>query len=501
MIVRIKGELSEFYAQTLCLTLFPGATFGKTEVLCDEIPVVAFDLKEDDDCYFCKVEIVHNKKTVYGEHTLSKNETLSRPSMAHKVCAGKAFLKASEAYGGSRLPWGILIGVRPAKLATELLDCGMSESDAAAVFEREYSVTSQKAKLAVEVAKSEKRLIKPNVYNECSLYVAIPFCPTRCSYCSFVSFTSEKLLKLIPEYVSVLLKDIKRCADIISTLGIKISTVYIGGGTPTVLNAVQLEQLLSCIYDSIDTSLLTEFTLEAGRPDTITQEKLSIAQKYGVSRVSVNTQTLNDEILASIGRKHTSEDFYKAYWIARDCSFDCINVDLIAGLPGEQFESFASTVDKIADLRPENVTVHTFSVKKSAEVKRTVDNIFSREHKTASDSVDYSQKIMNESGYFPYYMYRQKNTRGNLENVGFSLPEKEGLYNIYMMEEVQTIFAVGASAVTKLVSMDEKGNRLEIKRIAESKYPYEYLADKTGDESSQKSDRIKEDILRFYGRT
>lgn len=498
MIVRINGELSAFYAQTLCLTVFPGATFGQSEEPCRDVPLVTFDLSETDTCFDCTVAIELDGKTYTGDYSLHKSETLSRPSMAHKVCAGKAFMNAATEFGGTAHSWGILIGVRPAKLAMELLDKGMSEDEAVKVFENEYSVTHSKAKLAVNVAKAEKRLIKPQIYNECSLYVAIPFCPSRCSYCSFVSFTSERLLSLIPQYTDILLNEIKRTSDMIKKLGIKVSTIYIGGGTPTVLDPVRLEALLSCIYDNFDVSELSEYTVEAGRPDTITAKKLELSKKYGVSRISVNTQTLNNEILSSIGRKHTDEDFYKAYNIARDSGIDCINVDLIAGLPGESFESFAASVDKVALLRPENITVHAFSVKKSAEVKRTVDNIFSIEHTTASKCIDYSQTIMNESGYFPYYMYRQKNTRGNLENVGFSLPDKEGLYNVYMMEEIQSIFAVGASAVTKLVSMDKSGNRLEIKRIAENKYPYEYISEKTSDDYPDKANEFEKEVMNFY---
>ncbi len=498
MIVKINGDLSSFYAQTLCLTIFPGATFSESEVISQDNPLVVFDTAENDDSYECSVSIEYAGKSHFGTYTLSKNDTLSRPSMASKICAGKAFMNAAKSYTGSIPPWGILTGVRPSKLAMELIDSGVSEEDCAAVFQREYAVSPKKAHLAAKVASAEKRLITPELYDECSLYIAIPFCPSRCSYCSFVSFTSKKLLSLIPSYLEVLLEEIRRTSGIVKSIGKTVSTVYIGGGTPTVLSDVQLETLLRSVYENFDLSKIREYTLEAGRPDTISIGKMECAKKYGVTRVSVNTQTLNNSVLESIGRNHTCEDFFKAYDIARDSGISDINVDLIAGLPGESFESFASSVDGVVTLRPENITVHTFSVKKSAEVKRSVENVFSADHITAVKSVDYSQKVMNEAGYFPYYMYRQKNTRANLENVGFSLPGKEGLYNIYMMEEIQSIFAIGASAVTKLVSVDKNGKKVDIKRIAENKYPFEYISEKHSVDAELNADNYKKQITDFF---
>ncbi len=499
MIVKINGDLGVFYAQTLCLTVFPGATFGENEVPSPDNPTVTFDVEETEDSYNSAVKIELDGNEWYGEYSLSKSETLTRPSMAQKVSVGKAFMKAAESYSGSAAPWGILTGVRPSKLALQLLENGMSETECAEIFEREYSVSKRKALLAAKVASAEKRLITPELYNECSLYIAIPFCPSRCSYCSFVSFTSKKLLSLIPSYLEVLLKEIKRTADIIKCMGKTVSTVYIGGGTPTVLSEDQLEMLLGAVSENFDLSKVREYTLEAGRPDTITKGKMVSAARHGVTRVSVNTQTLNDSVLESIGRHHTASDFFAAYETARNSGIKDINVDLIAGLPGESFESFAASVDGVAALRPENITVHTFCVKKSADVKRSMENVFSGDHAIAVKSVDYSQKIMNEAGYFPYYMYRQKNTRGNLENVGFSLEGKEGLYNIYMMEEIQSIFAVGASAVTKLVSFDNPEHKAEIIRIAENKYPFEYITEKNSENAGEKAQLLKEQILEFFG--
>jgi oxygen-independent coproporphyrinogen-3 oxidase len=272
---------------------------------------------------------------------------------------------------------------------------------------------------------------------------------------------------------------------------LNLKTVYIGGGTPTILDPDQLRMLLSCIARNTDISKLEEFTLEAGRPDTITAEKLKIATEYGVDRVSVNPQILSDEVLSGIGRMHTVDEFYRAYDLARNAGIKTINTDLIAGLPGDTFKIFSGSFDKLLELAPENITVHTFCVKKSAEL-RWVGDIYSIRGGDTGKCVDYSQIKCARAGYLPYYMYRQKNSMGNYENVGFSLPGHEGLYNIYMMEEIHSIFAAGAGAVGKLV--DNTGNccnKREIERLFHQKYPYEYLKE-------DKNEAFAEAAIRFY---
>ncbi len=483
MKLKINGDVSPFYVQTLCLLFYPGSKFSEKDDQTADGISVAVDLCEREGRLDASVEI--DDKEVYGgSYSLSLSESLSRPSMAGKIAVGKAFLEAGKKATGIVPPWGILTGVRPSKLARWNLDAGMSPDDAAAVFEREYSVAPDKASLACSVAQAERAILSKDFSGKCSLYIAVPFCPTRCAYCSFVSYTSERLLSLIPEYLEVLCREIDDKCRIIKKLGMEISTVYIGGGTPTVLDAAQLEKLLSTVSGCVDVPSLDEFTLEAGRPDTIDLEKMKCAASHGVTRVSVNTQTLNDSVLRSIGRRHTADDFFKAYETARSAGLNCINVDLIAGLPGEPSKSFISSAKRIADLRPENITVHTFCVKRSADLKQS--GAFAPSSREAEESVRLSQSTLISSGYIPYYMYRQKNAASNLENVGFTLPGYEGLYNILMMEEVQSIFAVGASAVTKLVKFDCDGSP-QIKRIAENKYPYEYLREKNSHPSEKDS--------------
>ena len=305
---------------------------------------------------------------------------------------------------------------------------------------------------------------------------------------------------MIDEYLEAMLYELDETFETINALGLKVNTVYIGGGTPTTLNPEQLRVLLSKINEKVDVSSLLEFTLEAGRPDTITKEKLDVAKELGVTRISVNPQTLNDDILKEIGRNHTRDDFYNAYRIAVESGIKDINVDLIAGLPGDDFKSFSETLDGIISLAPTNITVHTFCVKKASDVLRNNSGIYSLTGGDAAKSVSYSQLNTKFAGYKPYYMYRQKNTVGNLENVGFSIEGHEGIYNILMMEEVQTIFAVGAGAVSKLVDYrGPKSNQTRIKRIFNPKYPYEYLKmaeERKNGESKKKS--LLEEATEFF---
>ena len=494
MKLTVNGNVSPSYVQTLCLLFYPGSRFSEDST--EDGISISVSVETDGGSIVSNVTIDDGKEKYAGSYALDDAASLSRKSMAEKIAVGKAFLEAGKRATGIVPPWGILTGVRPSKLARWNLDDGMTPEEASSVFEREFSVSPEKAELSCRVAQIERELLSRCEKGGCSVYIAIPFCPSRCSYCSFVSFTSERLLSLIPEYLDVLVKEIARTSDMIRRLGMNVSTVYIGGGTPTVLSDAQLDRLLDCISGNFDVSGLTEFTLEAGRPDTITEFKMDSARKHGVTRVSVNTQTLNQSVLDSIGRKHSVSDFFKAYDIARGCGIKDINVDLIAGLPGDGLKSFSDSLEKVADLSPENVTVHSFCVKRSADLKRSGE--YDLRNTDAERSVSYSRSSLMAKGYLPYYMYRQKNAVGNLENVGFSLPGHEGVYNVLMMEEVQSIFAVGASAVTKLVGTDQASGKQKIKRIAENKYPYEYLREKRGPDAVSHSEEILNDVLSFF---
>lgn len=497
MKLTVVGEIAEFYVQTLCLLFFPCSKFSASAESADtepEITVKSVKIKEGFEAF---VDIALCGKIYSGHCITERDDLLSNPAMAEKITVGKAFLQAGFKTCKTSPPWGVLTGVRPSKLAMKNLNSGMTFSQNVEALISDFGLEEEKANLAVTVAENEKRLILPEYYGQCSVYIAIPFCPSRCTYCSFVSFTSEKLLSLIPEYLTVLAKEITAKAALIEKLGLKVTTIYVGGGTPTVLNENQLEFLLDSISSSFDVGAACEFTLEAGRPDTITEEKLKIAKKHGVTRISVNAQTLNDDILKSIGRAHTSDGFRHAFDTARRSGIQCVNVDLIAGLPGESAESFKRSVDEIANLNPENITVHAFSVKKSSHLKREGAQSYASDAAAARCGVSYSQRKFAECDYTPYYLYRQKNTVCNLENVGFSHKRHEGLYNILMMEEIQSIFAVGASAVSKLVYTDSCGKAF-IERIAENKYPFEYLSEKSSENFDRSCEKYGERVFDFY---
>ena len=502
MILKINGDINKYYVQTLCMVFFPGATFGENEQPGEGVPEVQVDVYRDDSetCVTAYASIKLNDKLCEATESVSLDEEINFATHEH-VAVGRAIFAAGKELLGHTPPWGILTGVRPAKVANSILRTGKGVLKTKKVLRDEYFLNPQKAALAVSVASAEMKMMRKMPDNTCSLYVSIPFCPSRCAYCSFVSYTTKRLLSMIDDYLDALIIDLDDTFDTIKRLGLKITTVYIGGGTPTTLSAEQLDRLLTHINNNIDKSALLEFTLEAGRPDTITREKLQVAKDQGVTRVSVNPQTLNDDILKEIGRKHTVDDFFRAYELASEIGFRDINVDLIAGLPGDDFKSFSETVDKIIDLAPTNITVHTFCVKKASDALRNNSSVYSLTGGDAAKSVTYSQIKTKFAGYKPYYMYRQKNTVGNLENVGFSLDGHEGIYNVYMMEEFQTIFAVGAGAVTKLVKFDRGMNSdPQIMRLFRPKYPYEYLAEESEEGGNERRHKNKIDIFKFYGK-
>ena len=491
MKLNIEGNINRYYVQTLCMIFFPGEKFPENEEITEDTTVL--DLKLDclEDKAVAEVKVTRGKQSASSVKEYAFREGVSE-ERTRKLAVGGAVITALGELIRYKPTWGMLVGVRPSKVAMEMLNGGMSKTRAKRTLISDFMVTPKKAGLAVDVARKEKEIVGTPDPKDCSIYISIPFCPTRCAYCSFVSYTSKRLLSLIPEYVERLCKDVDAIFDTVDRLGLHVKTIYIGGGTPTTLTAEQLERLLSTVSSRIDTDTLEEYTLEAGRPDTIDADKLKIAKKYGVNRMSVNAQSLCDEVLVQSGRAHSVELFYDAYHIARESGIRYINTDLIAGLPGDKFATFSDTFDRIVDLDPDNITVHTFCVKKSAEFLQRDKKFYSITGGDVGKCVDYSQLRAVQAGYAPYYMYRQKNTVGNFENVGFAKPGAEGLYNVYMMEEVHTILAAGAGAVTKLVDYRTAADgKIKIERIFNDKYPYEYLRE-------DKSVGINAGVLEFY---
>ena len=377
----------------------------------------------------------------------------------------------SEITDETKSPWGILTGIRPAKIVTKLLDEGMSDDEVISYFINECGTTYEKASLALEAARA-LRPIRDDMYRDgVSIYIGIPFCPSRCLYCSFVTNGTKQAAALMPEYIEALKKEIKYTADIISHNGTPVETVYIGGGTPTTLTPQLLEEMIDCLYDSCDLSKMKEFTVEAGRPDTITEEKLKVLKKYNVDRISINPQSMNDSTLKIIGRAHSADDIREAMKMARHCGFDNINMDVIAGLPGEDMEMFKYTLSEVEKLESEDTTVHTMSIKRSSRLNEYLDEYDLAKGELVAEMVSYARKYLAEGGKFPYYMYRQKNQLGNLENVGYSKPGFESLYNLYSMEEIQTIISLGCGGVTKTVDLET--NRIE--RIFNVKEAKDYI--------------------------
>ncbi len=475
MKVKVNGNINEYYVQTLSMLFFPGAKFSDKEDE-DNSPHLFVDVLDDENGVECHAEMYNGKKTAKGHFSCEwmRGETKQR---VIKIAVGKAVFEAGSELFKVMPPWGILIGVRPTKVPMGYLLQGKGIRETQGILKNEYFLNAKKAQLVTGIASYEMKLTKKMMADKyCSVYISIPFCPSRCSYCSFVSSTTGKLLSLLDDYLLLLKKEITHIFTLAYEKGYKIATVYIGGGTPTILDESQLSGLLSHICTHVDPFSLMEFTLEAGRPDTITAEKLAIAKEFGVTRISVNPQSLSEAVLEAIGRKHNVQQFFDAYEIAQSSGIRDINVDLIAGLPTDNFIRFSRTVDKIVELKPTNITIHTFSVKKASDILKQGNGIYTLGTGMAAKCIDYSQVKMRNSGYKPYYMYRQKNTVENLENVGYSIDGHEGLYNIFMMEEYHTIFAAGAGAVTKIVDYNtpiKGGSR--IKRIFNLKYPYEYL--------------------------
>ncbi len=368
-------------------------------------------------------------------------------------------------------PWGILTGIRPVKIAAKLISDGLTDEEVIKYFVSECKTLPDRAELALNLAKKEKRLTADMYSDGVSLYIGIPFCPTRCLYCSFISNSVKSSKQYIDGYIECLKKEIKYTSEIIKHNKNRVETVYIGGGTPTTLSAKQLDEIFSELFSCFDLSQIKEFTVEAGRPDTITKDKLETIKRYNIDRISINPQTMNLKTLETIGRNHTPSDIIRAYELAREVGIGIINMDVIAGLPGESVEDFKYTLSEVEKLAPENTTVHTMCIKRSSRLKETISEYDLSAGDTVSKMVEFSKEYLNRFEKEPYYLYRQKQMLGNLENIGYAKTGFESLYNIYIMEELQTIISMGCGGVTKTV--DRKNDRIE--RIFNVKEPKEYI--------------------------
>ena len=399
-------------------------------------------------------------KSWYGE-TAADEDT---DKMYLDICA-VIYNMYTEVFG-RKMAWGMLTGVRPVRLMRNLYAKYKDVDAVCSLLQDRYFVSDEKIKLCRDIFSLQKNIIDSCSEKDYSLYISVPFCPTRCSYCSFVSVGSTGASKLMGQYVDKLCEEIRYTAKTAEKAGLNLKTIYIGGGTPTAISAQQLRQIMQTVKDSFDLSKVLEYTVEAGRPDCTTREKLQIIKELGADRVSVNPQTFSDEVLRAIGRKHSHQDFIDCYNMAKEIGFKTINTDLIAGLPLDTVEGFEKSLKGCIELGAENITVHTLTLKRASNI------VVNQENNSYSDVAQMLEKcsMLADKGYVPYYMYRQKSTLQSLENVGYSQIGHENLYNIFIMEEIQTIISCGAGGVTKVV-----GPCGELKRIYNYKYPAEYI--------------------------
>jgi oxygen-independent coproporphyrinogen-3 oxidase len=389
---------------------------------------------------------------------------------------------------GKSLPWGILTGIRPTKLVYEMLEQGETNAIIHQRMKEEYLCSDEKIDMSIRIARRELELLKQMDYKKgYSLYIGIPFCPTTCLYCSFTSYSIEKYASMVDSYLQALTKEIEYAATCFPNK--QLTTVYFGGGTPTTLSADQLDYLLRLVKEKFDFTHVREFCVEAGRPDSITREKLEVLKKWGVDRISINPQSMQQKTLDIIGRRHTIEQLKEAFALARETGHDNINMDIILGLPGECPEDVTDTLRQIKELNPESLTVHTLALKRAARLNLEKDQYIEMKATDVSDMLEETIQFTQDNEYLPYYLYRQKNMADNLENIGYSRYGKEGLYNILIMEEKQTILALGAGGMSKFVFHEE--NRLE--RVDNVKSVIDYI---------NRIDEMllrKRDFLREYG--
>ncbi len=412
---------------------------------------VVSTIENDGEKYTAKAIVKINNAEAHGQIEGDINPENKREI---SDLVKKSVFKACKSISDMPTPWGISTGIRPAKTARMMLDENHTDDEIISYMKSELWVSNEKARLSLEVAKREREILINRLKGGISLYVGIPFCPTRCAYCSFISQAKKHNDKFMEKYVYALMKEIEACGELSVKNNFKVETLYFGGGTPTTLPPESLEMIIEKIKESFDLSYLKEFTVEAGRPDTFSYEMLDVLSKEGVGRISINPQTMNQKTLDRIGRKHTVEETIEAFEMAKKYNFS-INSDLISGLPGESVEDFSYSLNELEKLSPDAITVHTMYLKRAARLISDFEKY--RFTSDASKMMELANKKMLEGGYNPYYMYKQKNTLGNLENIGFSKVGHECFYNIYIMEEVHTVLAMGGGASTKMVY----GDRIE----------------------------------------
>ena len=463
----LNGHNERYTVEQSLMNLLPGELPVYEPIMPGDESWAVITLQEDGSCR-ATVELKWQGKAATGsdERTLTGSEFEQEGQRRHVIA--RAFFKAACQVTGNTPPWGMLTGVRPDKPVTWALAEGKSSAEARAMLETDYFVTPERSALALETGAAALTAAKKLGPRDIAVYVGIPFCPTRCAYCSFVSHRVERSFSLVPPYVDALIEEIKAGGRMAREQGLSCKAFYMGGGTPTTLTAEQMDRVLTAFEESFDILSCEEITVEAGRPDTITAEKMAVLKSHGVTRVSVNPQTMEDHVLRAIGRHHTAGDIEKAMELVSAYHFPHVNMDLIAGLPEDTPEGFKRSLDRCLSFGTDNVTVHTLALKKGSRI--LLESLSIPGPEAVAEMLDYAEPVLRKNGYAPYYLYRQKYMSGSFENIGWCKPEAECWYNIYIMSELCSILSFGAGGSTKMV---EPGTN-HIERVFNLKYPKEY---------------------------
>lgn len=484
MKLELIGHDEKYALEQNLLTLFPGEkpVYGTVDKTADT-RWARVSLTEEDERVQVTTELgMDGKSAAHSyDYPLSGTEYEKEGQRRHAV--GISFFGAAKDLLGISPAWGSLTGVRPSKVALSLIREG-GKKRAEKELQELYCVTPARARLAIEAADAGIRAAAELEPNDISLYVGIPFCPTRCAYCSFVAQSVEKSFSLVEPYLEALFDEITAAGQLVRELGLNVKSFYMGGGTPTTLTADQMDRLLTKLEQNFDFGNLAELTIEAGRPDTIDEEKLRVLRAHNTTRVSINPQTMEDNVLAAIGRRHTADDIRRAMEQVRAANFPHVNMDLIAGLPEDTPEGFARSLDEVISMGADNITVHTLSLKKGSRIMLEGSRIPGADE--VAQMLDYADPTLRKHGFAPYYLYRQKYMSGSFENVGWTKPGGTGLYNIYIMEELHSILSLGAGGSTKMVGGGQ------IRRAFNAKYPREYI------DRPEKRRANLMDFARFY---
>ena len=454
MELTLRGHEDRYAVEQLMLALFP-----------EEAGTAVSTLSRGKTWITAGAAVTRNGRTSRAARRIKANEESVR---LRRRALQQAFYAAALPLLPGAPPWGALAGVRPTKITSKYLSEGHTPKEADRLLKDVYYVTPERRRLAVDCSLATLRAKEKLLPEDISLYVGIPFCPTRCAYCSFVSRGIGKKTELVEPYLTALTKEIRFTASLLASSGRRVRTVYIGGGTPTTLSSSQLAALLDTMRGELDLSGCLEFTVEAGRPDTLDPEKLRVLHEHGADRISINPQSMVDSVLRASARPHRAEDIRRCYAQALDAGFRLINMDLIAGLPTDTPEGFRYSLEEVAALEPANITVHTLALKKGADLMERREGLLPPE--AIAGMLDFTGNTLRNLGYGPYYLYRQKYMSGSFENVGWSKPGTDCLYNIYMMEEVHTILSLGGGGMTKVNLPDGK-----LLRFHNPKFPEQYM--------------------------